>query len=405
MTGCQPGVVGGGCGLGRAAASCVLIGKYGSGESDPEEKKRERTRPNQPGGVSRRLSLWHSPMRTPSLLLARRAAVLLAQPTASTSGRASTAGHYASWAWVAPNTAAAGGAIGQFTAGRAPGTPAAGALVLARGLLAAVRPWGGPVGHRGLHTSPPAAADGAPTPTSSPRPRPPSSSFVRLNTLAPAPGSSRPAKRVGRGIGSGRGKTSGRGHKGQKARSGATPRLGFEGGQTPLGKRLPKRGFVSPTTVTYTPVNLGRLQALVEAGRLDPGRPVTMRDLVAAGAVSKKTPHGVKLLGRGAADLKTALRVEVSAVSPSARAAVEAAGGAVTRVYFNALNLRCLLRPGWLAGLGRAPPRPAAPPPKRAGLFDAVGIVPPDEDGEGGGGGGGGGGGAAAAAEAAVAAV
>lgn len=310
-------------------------------------------------------------MPTPwaALCAARRATSVLASTSGRLSGSAarglaSTAG-FAPAAAGAPSMACSSAAFSTAAPSFAPS-----ALVV-RG------PWAPVVrlnGRQAIHTSS-FAADGAQPGALTP----PAKTFVRLNTLAPAPGSTRPAKRVGRGIGSGRGKTSTRGHKGQKARSGATPKLGFEGGQTPLGKRLPKRGFVSPTAVVYTPVNVGRLQALVEAGRLDAGKTVTMRDLVAAGAVSKKAKHGVKLLGRG--ELKTRLSLEVSAVSPAAKAAVEAAGGSVTTVYYNGLNLRALLRPGWLAKVGRAQPRPARPPPKRAGLFDKVGVVPPDGGG------------------------
>jgi large subunit ribosomal protein L15 len=107
-----------------------------------------------------------------------------------------------------------------------------------------------------------------------------------------------------------------------------------------------------------------------------------MRHLVAAGAVPKKTAHGVKLLGResggGAAAAAAAapVHVEVSAASPRAVAAVEAAGGSVAKVYYNALNLRALLRPGWPMTKGRAVPGPAAPPPKRAAAFDRVGALP-----------------------------
>ena len=224
-----------------------------------------------------------------------------------------------------------------------------------------------------------AAAAAAP---SSSTPPPASSSFLRLNSLAPSPGSTRQTKRVGRGIGSGRGKTSTRGHKGQLSRSGATPPLGFEGGQTPLGRRLPKRGFHNPRSVEYAPLNLGAVVDLLAGGRLppgvgtDPATPLTMRHLVATGALSKKTVHGVKLLARGAAKLATPLHIEVSAVSPAARAAVDAAGGAVTAVYYNALNLRALLRPGWPMTRGRAVPGPASPPPKRAAAFERVGSLP-----------------------------
>lgn len=213
-------------------------------------------------------------------------------------------------------------------------------------------------------------------------PPPPTPSFLRLNSLAPSPGSTRQTKRVGRGIGSGRGKTSTRGHKGQLSRSGATPPLGFEGGQTPLGRRLPKRGFHNPRSVEYAPLNLGAVVDLLDGGRLpagvgtDPATPLTMRHLVATGALSKKTVHGVKLLARGAAKVNIPLHIEVSAVSPAARAAVDAAGGAVTAVYYNALNLRAFLRPGWPMTRGRAVPGPASPPPKRAAAFERVGALP-----------------------------
>jgi large subunit ribosomal protein L15 len=188
------------------------------------------------------------------------------------------------------------------------------------------------------------------------------------------------ARRVGRGIGSGRGKTSTRGHKGQKARSGATPSLGFEGGQTPLSKRLPRRGFHNPGAVEWTPLNVGTLQRAVEQGRVPPGssreRPLTMRDLAPlAGARANGATAGIKLLGKGK-KLTHPIHVEVSAASSHAKGLVEAAGGSVATVYFNALGLRALLRPGWPEAIGRRPPGPASPPPKRAARFERVGVVP-----------------------------
>ena len=99
---------------------------------------------------------------------------------------------------------------------------------------------------------------------------------MKLNELAPSPGSRQARKRVGRGIGSGTGKTAGRGHKGQRARAGSATRT-FEGGQMPIYRRLPKRGFKNPFRKVYAPVNLDRLQAAVDAGRLDPARPVDCR--------------------------------------------------------------------------------------------------------------------------------
>jgi large subunit ribosomal protein L15 len=134
--------------------------------------------------------------------------------------------------------------------------------------------------------------------------------------------------RVGRGIGSGKGKTCGRGVKGQKARSGVVIK-GFEGGQMPLHRRLPKRGFRNPSQVEYNEVNLDRVQAAVDKGKLDPASPVTVESLVAAG-ICAKPRDGVKLLGKGSISAKLAF--EVAAASKSAVAAIEGAGGSVLLV-------------------------------------------------------------------------
>ncbi len=149
--------------------------------------------------------------------------------------------------------------------------------------------------------------------------------MVKLNELSDNPGSSKNRMRVGRGIGSGKGKTGGRGVKGQKARTGVSIK-GFEGGQMPLHRRLPKRGFHNPFSINYNEVNLGRIQQAVEAGKLDASAPVTLEALIAAGVVSKPR-DGVKILGQG--KLETKLAFEVSAASKSAVAAIEAAGGSV----------------------------------------------------------------------------
>jgi large subunit ribosomal protein L15 len=146
---------------------------------------------------------------------------------------------------------------------------------------------------------------------------------MKLNELAPSPGSRQARKRVGRGIGSGTGKTAGRGHKGQKARAGSATRA-FEGGQMPIYRRLPKRGFKNPFRKVYVPLNLDRLQAAVEAGRLDPAQPVNLQALQGAGLVSKRR-DGVRLLARG--ELNAALTIEVDSASRTAIAAVEKAGG------------------------------------------------------------------------------
>ncbi|MDZ4674430.1 MAG: 50S ribosomal protein L15 [Gemmatimonadota bacterium] len=142
---------------------------------------------------------------------------------------------------------------------------------------------------------------------------------ITLSNLRPAPGSTRPRKRIGRGPGSGTGKTSGKGHKGHKARTGGGTNPGFEGGQMPLYRRLPKRGFTNPFKVTAQAVNVGRLKAVA-------GTDVTPETLAAAGLVSRPR-DAVKLLGMGEAD--RAYTVRGVTVSGSARAKVEAAGGRI----------------------------------------------------------------------------
>ena len=132
-------------------------------------------------------------------------------------------------------------------------------------------------------------------------------------------------KRLGRGAGSGKGGTSGRGHKGQKSRSGVSL-AGFEGGQMPLYRRLPKRGFHNPFRKTYAEVNLGRLQKAIDAGKLDAKKPVDETALRTAGLINKSY-DGVKLLAKGA--IKAKLTIEVTGASKTAVAAVEKAGGAV----------------------------------------------------------------------------
>src|SRR5690349_16674197 len=151
---------------------------------------------------------------------------------------------------------------------------------------------------------------------------------MKLNEIRDNPGAHYRAKRVGRGIGSGKGKTSARGGKGQTARSGVAIN-GFEGGQTPLHRRLPKRGFRKPNRARYEIVNLDRLQQAVDAGKLAAGATVTGETLLAAGIVSR-VRDGIRLLGNG--EIKAALTLEVAGASASARAAVEKAGGKVVIV-------------------------------------------------------------------------
>jgi large subunit ribosomal protein L15 len=143
---------------------------------------------------------------------------------------------------------------------------------------------------------------------------------MRLNGLKPAPGSKQNRHRVGRGGGSGWGKTAGRGHKGQKARSGGFHKLGFEGGQMPLHRRLPKRGFKSLTRDDVVEVRLGRLEALQVSD-------VDLAALQAAGIVSKSA-LGAKIILSGKLSKKLTVKGDVKA-SKGARAAIESAGGKV----------------------------------------------------------------------------
>ncbi|WP_201861521.1 50S ribosomal protein L15 [Microvirga soli] len=149
---------------------------------------------------------------------------------------------------------------------------------------------------------------------------------MKLNEIRDNEGSTKNRMRVGRGIGSGKGKTGGRGVKGQTSRSGVAIK-GFEGGQMPLHRRLPKRGFNKPNAIDLNEVNVGRIQQAIEAGKLDKGAAVTVESLVAAGVVSKPR-DGVKILGVG--ELKTKLSFQVAGASKSAVEAIEKAGGSVT---------------------------------------------------------------------------
>jgi large subunit ribosomal protein L15 len=148
---------------------------------------------------------------------------------------------------------------------------------------------------------------------------------MKLNEITDNPGSSKNRIRVGRGIGSGKGKTGGRGVKGQKARTGVAVK-GFEGGQMPLHRRLPKRGFTPPNAKDYNEVNIGRIQEAIAAGKLAADAPVTIEALVAAGVISKPR-DGVKILGVG--EISAKLAFEVAGASKSAIAAIEKAGGSV----------------------------------------------------------------------------
>ena len=144
---------------------------------------------------------------------------------------------------------------------------------------------------------------------------------MKLHELSPSQGSKKAVKRIGRGPASGQGKTAGKGHKGQKARAGRGMRPGFEGGQMPLQRRLPKRGFNNIFATEYAIVNLHDLDE-----RFESGATVDAESLKACGLV-KKTLDGIKVLGRG--EITKALTVKVDAVSESAKAKIEAAGGTV----------------------------------------------------------------------------
>jgi len=146
-----------------------------------------------------------------------------------------------------------------------------------------------------------------------------------LSNLKPAAGSVHSRKRVGRGPGSGLGGTSTRGTKGAKSRSGYKKKIGFEGGQMPLQRRVPKFGFKNINRVSYKAVNLNTIQALAEAMNL---QTVGVNELVSAGFISSK--HLVKILGNG--ELTSALEVQAHAFSKKAEAAIEAAGGKVVKL-------------------------------------------------------------------------
>ncbi|KIM00049.1 LSU ribosomal protein L15p (L27Ae) [Paramagnetospirillum magnetotacticum MS-1] len=149
---------------------------------------------------------------------------------------------------------------------------------------------------------------------------------MKLNELRDNEGARYQSKRLGRGIGSGKGKTSGKGVKGQTSRSGVAIN-GFEGGQMPIYRRLPKRGFHNPNAKHFAVINLGRLQKAIDEKRIDAKKPITAEILSAAGLIGKVL-DGVRLLGHG--EIKAKVSIEVTGASAAAIAAVEKAGGSVT---------------------------------------------------------------------------
>lgn len=149
---------------------------------------------------------------------------------------------------------------------------------------------------------------------------------MKLNQLSDNSGARKNRTRVARGIGSGKGKTGGRGVKGQKSRSGVAIK-GFEGGQMPIYRRLPKRGFKNPFRKEFAVVNLGRLQQAIDDKRIDAKKTIDTEALTAAGLVGRQAKDGVRILAKG--ELKAKVTIEVAGASQAAVAAVEKAGGKV----------------------------------------------------------------------------
>ena len=149
---------------------------------------------------------------------------------------------------------------------------------------------------------------------------------MRLNEISDNQGATKDRKRVGRGAGSGTGKTSGRGHKGQKSRAGATIN-GFEGGQMPIYRRLPKRGFKNPFRKQYRIVNVDDIQRAIDAGKIKAGAELDAKSLQDSGVVGKGK-SGIRVLGRG--KINVAINLNVAGASKTAIMAVEKAGGKVT---------------------------------------------------------------------------
>ena len=148
---------------------------------------------------------------------------------------------------------------------------------------------------------------------------------MKLNEIKDNVGSTKSRKRVGRGIGSGSGKTSGKGHKGQKSRSGVSIK-GFEGGQMPIHRRLPKRGFTNINRINYSELNLDNIQKLIDGKKIDPKKLISNDTLLDLGLVKSKKAK-IKLLGKG--DIKVKIDIEVSAFSKSAKDSIEKIGGKV----------------------------------------------------------------------------
>lgn len=203
---------------------------------------------------------------------------------------------------------------------------------------------------------------------------------VALNNIRDLPEAFKAQHRKGRGRGSGRGKTSGRGHKGQGQRN-TKPRLGFEGGQTPLYLRVPKHGFKNIYKMHYRPLNLNRLQFFIDSGRLNPNAPITMYHLWRSGVTGGRIKDGVVLLGGGTTWFQAKVDIEVSKASKTAIKAIERQGGKITCAYYNKLGLRLLLKPEKFEG--KRIPRRARPNTKLMEYYTSVEnrgyLVDPDE--------------------------
>jgi len=187
--------------------------------------------------------------------------------------------------------------------------------------------------------------------------------LVTLSDIKDNKGARKKPIRVGRGIGSGRGKTCGKGTKGQKARSGTALKPWFEGGQTPLYKRIPKRGFVNTHAKKNTGVSLAKMQEWIEKGRIDPRKPITLKTILDSELLNT-FKYGVTIFGSGGRNEKPfnwPINLEVSQITDSARMAIEAAGGTVRVVYYNRVGLQALLHPEKFDIL---PSTKCIPPPK-----------------------------------------
>jgi len=149
---------------------------------------------------------------------------------------------------------------------------------------------------------------------------------MNLNEIKDNHKATKDRKRIGRGIGSGTGKTSGKGHKGQKARSGVAIK-GFEGGQMPIHRRLPKRGFTNINRISFVELNLDNIEKLVASKKINIQKPINAERLLELGLIKKITSK-VKLLAKG--EIKSKINIEVSAVSSKAKELVEKVGGTVT---------------------------------------------------------------------------